>query len=95
VSKAELTLGHDGMATLSGTLDFISVPEVWSELKLLLEQRQISKLSLKDVNTCNSAALALLVEAKAAAGDDFSICDLPNDLQDLAKMSNLLPLLQH
>jgi ABC-type transporter Mla MlaB component len=51
---------------------------------------------LRDVSACNSAALALLLEAMSYAAKRkivFSLHDIPSELLDLARLSNVDELL--
>ena len=82
--------------TLSGTLDFASVPELWPQLQQQLAGGSDIELSLAGVSSSNSAALALLLEALDEAGKrgvKLRIADLPQGLSDLANLSNALELL--
>ena len=88
---------ENGVALLSGELDFSSTPPLLLALKSLINKGSITRISLKNVESSNSAALAMLVEVKAMAkkhGQTVHIVDLPKGLSDLANMSNSLALLE-
>lgn len=76
--------------TLSGDVDFGSVPVIWTTLRDLIAEQPRLSLSLADVAHANSAALVLLLEAREMAsrvGCELTLTDLPDDLVDLARMS--------
>ena len=94
---ASLQAGQDGHASLSGVLDFASVPDVWPALSRLIGQQARLEVSLADVASSNSAALALLLEAlqhARSSGCDLRFTRLPQGLTDLADLSNVLELLR-
>ena len=86
----------DGKAKLSGTLDFSSVPQLWPQLSRLIDRSDRLELSLAGVDSANSAALALLLEAGEHAGrrgHELCFSDVPQGLLDLASLSNVTELL--
>ena len=92
MSEAQLSENGAGRASLSGTLDFSSVPALWPGLKGLIGRESRLELSLADVVSSNSAGLALLLEAVQQAAADahqLSLADVPQGLLDLAELSNL------
>jgi len=89
---ASLSEPAQGRVELSGELDFSSVPQIWPRLQHLIEQQPQLELSLAQVSSSNSAALALLLEAvqtAASVNKRLLLQDLPSDLVDLAVLSNL------
>ena len=95
-TTAELVIEQPGLAVLRGRLDFATVPQVWLEVQAWLVHGTTVTLSLREVTTSNSAALALLLEAISSAQEHavtLSIQDIPTDLLDLARLSNLDELL--
>ena len=97
MNAACLVVGDDNVANLSGELDFSSVPGIWQQLKSLVQLGKIDCLSLTGVESSNSAALAMLIEARALAESSrqsLQIVDLPRGLKDLAAMSNVLALIE-
>ena len=87
-----LRSGKGDRALLEGVLDFSTVPVLWPELRRLIEQQPRLELSLERVESSNSAALALLLEAAQLAGScghELRLRDVPADLEDLARLSNL------
>ena len=96
MADASLTQAGEGEARLSGVLDFSTVPGLWLELRGLIGEGSALDLSLSGVTSSNSAGLALLVEAlqKASSGAcKLRFQDVPQDLVDLAELSNLGGLL--
>ena len=94
---ASLHADRQGQASLSGVLDFASVPDVWPELSRLIGSQAQLEISLAGVASSNSAALALLLEAlqqARASGCELRFTQLPQGLADLAGLSNVLELLQ-
>ncbi len=92
MATASLSEPAQGRVELSGELDFSSVPKIWPQLQRLIQQEPQLELSLAEVSSSNSAALALLLEAVQAAGSvnkSLVLQDLPADLMDLAVLSNL------
>jgi len=96
MSEASLQASGDGRLEIAGTLDFSSVPGLWLQLQQQIASHDRLSVSLQGVASSNSAALALLLEAKdfaAARGCELGFSDLPQGLTDLAALSNALPLL--
>ena len=90
MTRAVLSDAGNGRWRIEGELDFSTVPAVWDQLELLIEQRHELVLSLGGVQRTNSAALALLVEALDQArrhGCRLRLEEVPGDLVDLARMS--------
>jgi len=76
--------------SLEGALDFTSVPSIWPAIAEIISGNPRVTLSLDAVQQANSAGLVLLVEARDLArqtGCDLRLVDLPDDLRDLARMS--------
>ena len=81
---------------LSGDLDLASAPQLWDQLLNLISVAGPLTLSLAAVKQSRSAGLAVLLQALdvAQAHDcDLSFEAIPDDLAALAKMSNVLVLL--
>jgi len=82
---------------LIGELDFETVPALWREFAPLLRAPGEAVLSLSRVQRANSAALAMLLEAREEArrhGCNLHIQAMPAGLRSLAQMSNLESLLE-
>jgi phospholipid transport system transporter-binding protein len=80
---------------VSGSLDFDSVPRLWSQLAPKLDGGDWV-LDLQPVTRANSAGLALLLEAHAATrlqGGRMRVEGLPDSLLQLGRMSGLGDLL--
>ena len=89
-------LADTSQASLQGSLDHSTVPKLWPQLRKAIRQGSHLSVSLQQVDAVNSAALALLLEAKAFAqktGKSLTFTDLPASLQNLAHMSNAQDLL--
>jgi phospholipid transport system transporter-binding protein len=81
---------------LSGVLDFASVPEVWAALARRIRQSRRLVVSLAGVEKANSAALALLLEGLELARDsgcELEYREIPGELLELARVSNVEALL--
>lgn len=81
---------------LEGVLDFKSVPKVWPQLKKAVSVSRSSSLSLAEVSSSNSAAMAMLLEAcqaAKAANGELILSDIPEALLDLLRLSNAEELL--
>ena len=90
MKKAQLTPVNDQNATLSGVVDFETVPALYDQLIAWLPKAVNVTISFADVESCNSAALAMIVELKADAqkmGSSVSFVDVPKELEDLAHLS--------
>ena len=96
MSEATLAGHGDGQWLLAGVLDFSTVPVVWPELEKVLASEADVVLSLAGVERANSAALAMLLEARDQArqrGCRLELVEVPRDLLDLASMSQCEALL--
>lgn len=85
-----------GCWQLQGGLTFATVPGYWQQLRPLLQKDVPVQISLSQVSECDSAALALLLEARQIAkesGCALSITGIPDDLLALSKLSNCAHLL--
>jgi phospholipid transport system transporter-binding protein len=90
MKKAQLTPVDDQNATLSGVVDFETVPALYDQLIAWLPKAMNVTISFANVKSCNSAALAMIVELKADAqkmGSSVSFVDVPKELEDLAHLS--------
>lgn len=91
MSEAQLTAAGDSRFELSGTLDFASVPQIWPALDAALRDGATLTLALGGVERANSAGLVLLIEAldvARARGCTLHFSDMPDELRDLAHLSN-------
>jgi len=96
MGAAALSVDKPGRASLSGELDFASVPAIWPQLAALIAGQSSLQVSLAGVDAANSAALALLIEAAEQAREhavQLQFCDLPQGLVDLAELCDALPLI--
>ena len=82
---------------LSGILDFSTVPDVWPSLARKIGQSRRLSVSLAGVEKANSAALALLLEGLELArksGCELEYRDIPRELLELARVSNVEAILR-
>lgn len=96
MNLATLTDTGNGRWQLAGELDFASVPAVWQPLKQALREQATLILTLKGVKRANSAGLVMLLEAldvARVADCRLQLADVPEELLDLARMSNCEALL--
>lgn len=92
---ATLTSDGNGRWSISGELDFVTVPGLWAQLAPQLGSGDWV-LDLSPVQRSNSAGLALLLEAEAATrsrGGRMRVEGLPEGLAQLGQMSGLRELL--
>ena len=85
-----------GQVALSGELDFSGVATLWPQLSQLIGSEPL-EVSLEGVTGANSAALALLLEARQLAderGVRLQFRGIQQDLKDLAGLSNALSLIE-
>ena len=107
VENATVTFvqGDSARLVLGGPLDFDSVSDVLDKVEqqaaeqsqTLSSSGQSLIIDLADVTSCNSAALALLVECKAIANRhslQSSFVNVPAGVLQLAEVCEALPLLQ-
>jgi anti-anti-sigma factor len=90
VSTAGLQARGGGRWSVTGALDFATVPGVWTELSALIAKGGDLVLSLSSVDSANSAGMVLLLEARDLArrtGCRLELVDVPPALVDLASMS--------
>lgn len=90
MTDALLNADDDGRWHLSGTLDYATVPNIWPKVDRLLTAQGDVQISLAGVDRTNSAAMVMLVEARALAnkrGCRLQFHDVPADLLELARMS--------
>ncbi|MCB1803168.1 MAG: STAS domain-containing protein [Gammaproteobacteria bacterium] len=96
MTGASLKEAGKGRWRLAGELDFSSVPDVWPSLDRALRDRAAVNLSLDGVERANSAGLVMLLEALDVArerGCQLRLDAVPDELLDLARMSNCEALL--
>lgn len=101
MTSAGLTTIGDGCWRLSGVLDFTSIPRLAIEGEALLESARargidLIEVDLSDIQSANSAGLALLLEWMDMAQTRdlrLSYLHLPESLQRIAAFSNLQDLL--
>ncbi len=96
MSGAGLAEEGDGRLVLNGVLDFDTVPRLWPALAERLRPGEPLELSLAGVEQANSAALALLLEAREraqACGRELRFAAVPDNLRELAELSGVRGLL--
>ena len=92
---AELKSAGEGRLTLSGSLDFQSVPGIYLQLAPYLKQGCSLSVNLKRIGHFNSAGLALLLqwlEDARTEGVELSFLNLPKAHSELADLYNLTGL---
>lgn len=94
---ARLEIAADGArANLQGSLNCVTVPDLWPQLQSAIQQQDNLKISLQQVESLNSAAVVLLLEARQLAtqsAKNLTFTDIPASLENLARMSNVQDLL--
>ena len=82
---------------LSGALNLSTVPDLWREMAAQIHANKQLVVSLAGVESASSAALALLLQGldeARKAGCELHYEQIPKDLQALARVSNVLELLE-
>ncbi|MEN8213258.1 MAG: STAS domain-containing protein [Pseudomonadota bacterium] len=95
-NSAELRQAGEGRLTLSGALDFDTVPKLQPQLSQYLQPGGSVTVNLKRVGHCNSAGLALLlqwVEDARQQGSTIHFRNLPHSLAEITDLYNLKSLL--
>ena len=89
-SKNSIRLGEEGSVHLGGDLTFESTPAIYEELESRFETTgEVITVDLGDVERCDSACLALLLEWQAMANRQqrkLRIKNAPGILLQLAKL---------
>ncbi|WP_456380240.1 STAS domain-containing protein [Thiolapillus sp.] len=83
---------------LSGALNLSTVPDLWREMAAQIHANRQLVVSLEGVESSSSAALALLLQGLEEAqqsGCELRYEHIPQDLLALAKVSNVLEILNH
>jgi phospholipid transport system transporter-binding protein len=100
MSQASVLLGGPGEIRLVGVLDYRTGPALRKQGAALINASDAPALVIDcaDVEKSSSVGLALLlgfIRDGAAAGKPVSVRSLPEDMQEIAKVSELTELLQH
>lgn len=88
-ATATLTHQGEGRFTLTGDLNFHTVPRVWQQGKDVFNGYQSVEVDLSGVSHCNSAGLALLIEwLRVARTNNQSVVfrQLPTQMRDIARV---------
>lgn len=92
-----ITVQRDGsVCRVSGSLDFFSAKSALEQLGALVSENEQLDVSFGDVTSANSAGLALMIELKGIAhraGHQLRFTDVPDGLQQLAKVCQVDTLL--
>jgi phospholipid transport system transporter-binding protein len=86
----------EGRYSLEGALDFATVPRIVASGSALFRRDAVVEIDLADVETANSAGLALLLEwldIARARGAHLTYRNLPDSLARIAAVSNLASIL--
>jgi len=81
-----------GCCSISGVLDFETVPSALEHLSRILLGNQSTVFDLKGVTASNSAGLAMLIELRAMASKkslSIEINHIPSQILRLAEVSRL------
>jgi len=82
--------------SLSGSLDFYSVPRLENALDELLMNKQPITIDLAGVSRSDSAGLALMIEwlkRATLANVEITLLNLPAQMQNITRVSNLAGIL--
>ena len=96
MADSRFNMQSEGHWSLSGTLDFATVPGLLPYVAALAQGRGTAELDLGDVTRADSAGLALLIECKriaARAGRELRLVNLPVQLDSIARVSGLAQIL--
>lgn len=94
--NASFELGEDGRARVIGSLHFTTVRDLLAAGAAGINGGQVSVIDLAGVTMSDSAGLALLIEwlsVAKAAGRTLSFENIPTQLQQLARLSEVEELL--
>ena len=97
-NSLELVVNHDRQATvkLSGVLNFDSVSALAQKTGSLFQDYNEIDIDMSAITYVNSAGLALLLNWKQQAeisGKKLQICGTPKKLLEIARISELEPIL--
>ena len=90
--RALVSVNDEGLAMVSGVLDFDSVPSVAGELSGIVREKSDVHVDLSEVTDANSAALSLLIEIQRVAfraDCNLSIDRVPEHLIELSQAYGL------
>ncbi|WP_437881761.1 STAS domain-containing protein [Pseudomonas sp. LRF_L74] len=98
MSDALIAAGSGGELKLSGVLDYSTGPALREEGRQIVKSAAASKLLLdcSGVEHSSSVGLSLvlaLMRDAREAGKTLSVCNMPDDMQGIAKVSGLLEIL--
>lgn len=100
VSESAIRLGDAGELMLSGVLDYRTGPALRKQGQALIKTTQAAELVIdcSGVEKSSSVGLSLLLcfmrDAKAA-GKTWSVRGMPEDMREIAQVSELTELLAH
>lgn len=84
------SIEHSGdRCQVSGVLDFTTARQALNGLTSLVKSSEELHIDFSQVNRCNSAALAVLIELKAVArreGHQVSFTEVPSGIRQLAQV---------
>ncbi|MGE6387964.1 STAS domain-containing protein [Pseudomonas sp. NPDC078416] len=100
MSEASVTATDGGELMLSGVVDYRTGPALREQGAALIKASTASALTLdcSGVEKSSSVGLSLLLafmRDAQAAGKSVTVRALPEDMQEIAKVSELTELLQH
>jgi phospholipid transport system transporter-binding protein len=92
MSEAQFRALGNGRFAVIGALSFDTVPEVWRQSRVALDEAADAGIDLSGVTEADSAGLALVIEwlrAARANGRRLSFSGVPDKLHALAKISEV------
>ncbi len=92
MSRFNLTALGGNRWSMAGELSLDTVPHAWHRLAALVSASGQLTISLSRINSTNSAALVMLLQALDLAGEldcDLTFIDIPEPLLALAALSNV------
>ncbi|APC15878.1 anti-anti-sigma factor [Pseudomonas frederiksbergensis] len=100
MSESAVSMGEAGELMLSGVLDYRTGPALRKQGQALIKSSTVSALVLdcSGVQKSSSVGLSLLLcfmRDAQAAGKALSIRALPDDMREIAQVSELTELLAH
>ena len=93
---ASLHVNEYGAISISGDLDFQSVPELCQNSAKLFSAQTALRIDLTDVNRCDSSGVALLVEwlrQARSGGQRLEFVNIPMQMQAIIQVTDLEELL--
>lgn len=84
----------DGHLSLSGALNFFTVPVLWKELLKIFKKNTVKQIDLSKITQSDSSALSLLLVIRRL-NKKVNFTNLPQSLLSMSKVNGVLELLSY